>query len=89
MYGLILAYSYILGLLSYVVFRRAVFILVLFYILFELSVVSSYRYLNIRWHSPKRISFFLAYFFGYFSLYILYGDRLLNDDFTEDNIDFS
>jgi len=86
MHALILAYSYILGLLSYVVFKREVWILILFYIIFELNVISSYQYLEWRWHMPKRISFALVYFLGYFSFYILYGNRLMRDDFVQDNI---
>lgn len=85
MYALILAYIYILGLISYVVFKREVWILIIFYILFELSIMTSYRYMTIKWHAPRRISFILVYFLGYFSLYILYGDRMMNDDFVPDN----
>jgi hypothetical protein len=86
MYGVILIYSFLLGILSYAVFRREVWLLILFYLFFEMGVYNGYNHLNMRWSFPKRIAFLSIYFLGYFSLFILYGNRLMYDDFTMDKI---
>jgi hypothetical protein len=86
MYGILLAYSFVLGVLSYAVFRREVWLLILFYLFFEIGIVITYDYFRIRWSMPRRVGFISMYFLGYFSLFILYGERLLYDDFVVDNI---
>lgn len=51
-----------------------------------MGVYIGYNHLNMRWSFPKRIAFLSIYFLGYFSLFILYGNRLMYDDFTMDKI---
>lgn len=86
MFGIILTYSFILGLLSYVVFRREVWIMILFFLFFEISVYSLYNYYEIAWSPPRRISFISVFFLGYFIPFLIYGDNYRHDDFVTDNI---
>lgn len=89
MYGVLLAYSFLLGILSYVVFRREVWLLVLFYLFFELGVYISCSYFNTRWSIPRRVGFISVYFFGYFSLFIIYGNRMMQNDYISDHIGYN
>ena len=86
MYGVILIYSFLLGLLSYVVFQREVWILILFWIFFEIGIYSSYNYYEIAWSAPRRISLIAIYFLGYFIPFIIYGDQYIHDNYVTDNI---
>jgi len=86
MYGILLAYSFILGLLSYAVFRREVWLLILFFLFFEIGVYSTYNYYRIRWNFPKRVAFTTIYFLGYFSLFLFYGNRIMSNDFIIDKL---
>lgn len=88
MYGVLLIYSFILGVLSYAVFRREVWLLILFYLFFELGVYITCSHFNTEWSVPRRVGFISLYFLGYFSLFIIYGNRLMYDDYMMDYIGY-
>ena len=86
MYGLYLLYCILAGLLAFIVFEKDLILILIFFLYFEIALYLLYRMNGMRWRFFSRCTFILAFFIGYFALFILYGDWDKNNNYSKDNI---
>ena len=84
MYFLLLPYSFLAGILSFLFFKRNVFDILLFFVFSEMVIFLVYRYLSIFWSVPRRIFYILFFFLGYFIFLFFYGTWFIHNNFNED-----
>jgi len=79
MYILAYIYSFIAGVVAYIIFRTDLLTVILFLIVFETLVYLLYLIYGTIWAFPQRLNFNIFFFLGYFSLFLAYS-HLDNDD---------
>lgn len=79
MHILYFIYSFLAGIFSYYIFKTDLLTLLLFLIVFEMSIYLIFLKYKIIWTFHERIFFNILFFLGYFSFYLIYSDYNNND----------
>ena len=85
MYILAYIYSFLAGVVAYVIFTTDLLTVILFLIVFEIFVYLAYLIYGTVWAFPQRLNFNIFFFLGYFSLFLTYSHLDYNDNYDYNN----